>query len=185
MRRSSPTPTCAIRSATWTMRPGRTGRSSLRGQRASTATAVPQILRHLRPRRRAAARALVHLAAQRCRLFAARPRRALRELLLRRLRQQLRRPPATRSGIASTYSFPGAELNEIGGRNFVKSTIEWNLPPWRFRRAGTPGFYATWMRPAVFVDGLATNLDAPSCAARRHRRRRTARLPLARSRRSI
>ena len=57
------------------------------------------------------------------------------------------------------YGFPGAELNEIGGRNFVKSMVEWNLPPWRFRRVGTPGFYATWMRPALFVTGLATNLD--------------------------
>ena len=58
------------------------------------------------------------------------------------------------------YSFPGAALNEIGGRNFVKSTVEWNLPPLRFRRLGSPGFYVTWMRPAVFVGGLATNVDA-------------------------
>ena len=59
-------------------------------------------------------------------------------------------------------SFAGAELNEIGGRNFVKSTVEWNLPPWRFARLGTPGFYATWLRPAIFVTGLATNLDDES-----------------------
>ena len=58
-----------------------------------------------------------------------------------------------------TYSLPGAELNEIGGRNFVKSTIELNLPPWRFQGLGTPGFYAPWLRPAVFVSGLAANLD--------------------------
>jgi hypothetical protein len=58
------------------------------------------------------------------------------------------------------YSFPGAALNEIGGRNFIKSNVEWNLPPWRFRRAGIPGFYATWARPAVFVSALGTNLDA-------------------------
>jgi hypothetical protein len=57
-----------------------------------------------------------------------------------------------------TYSLPGAELNEIGGRNFVKSTIEVNLPPLRFQALGTPGFYVPWMRPAVFVSGLATNL---------------------------
>ena len=57
------------------------------------------------------------------------------------------------------YSLPGAELNEIGGRNFVKSTIELNLPPWRFQGLGTPGFYAPWVRPALFVGGLATNLD--------------------------
>ena len=62
----------------------------------------------------------------------------------------------------AAYSFPGVELNEIGGRNFVRPTLEWNLPPWRFRRAGTPGFYATWARPALFVTGLSTNLDAPS-----------------------
>ena len=58
-----------------------------------------------------------------------------------------------------TYSLPGLELNEIGGRNFVKSTIEFNLPPLRFERLGTPGFYAPWLRPALFVTGLATNLD--------------------------
>jgi hypothetical protein len=59
-----------------------------------------------------------------------------------------------------TYSLPGLELNEIGGRNFVKSTIELNLPPVRFENFGTPGFYVPWIRPAVFVSGLATDLDA-------------------------
>jgi hypothetical protein len=58
------------------------------------------------------------------------------------------------------YAFPGAQLNEIGGRNFLKSAAEWNLPPLHFRRAGTPGFYLTWMRPAIFASGLMTNLDA-------------------------
>ena len=56
-------------------------------------------------------------------------------------------------------SFPGAELNEIGGRNFAKGIVEWNLPPWRFARVGTPGLHATWLRPAVFVTGLTTNFD--------------------------
>jgi hypothetical protein len=56
-------------------------------------------------------------------------------------------------------SFPGAEINEIGGRNYVKGTAEWNLPPLRFSRLGSPGFYASWIRPAIFVSGLATNLD--------------------------
>jgi len=56
-------------------------------------------------------------------------------------------------------SFPGAEINEIGGRNFVRSMIEWNLPPWRFSRVGTPGAYLSWLRPALFVSGLGTNLD--------------------------
>ncbi len=57
------------------------------------------------------------------------------------------------------YAFPGADLNELGGRNFVRSTLEWNLPPLRFRRAGSPGFYLTWMRPAVFTGALVTNLE--------------------------
>jgi hypothetical protein len=56
-------------------------------------------------------------------------------------------------------SLPGADLNAISGRNFAKATIEWNLPPWRFRRLGTPGLHATWVRPALFATGLATNLD--------------------------
>jgi hypothetical protein len=57
------------------------------------------------------------------------------------------------------YSFPGAELNEIGGRNFVKTMAEWNLPPVRFRRVGSPGFYMTWARPALFASLLVTDLD--------------------------
>lgn len=57
------------------------------------------------------------------------------------------------------YAFPGVELNEIGGRNFLKSTLEWNLPPLRFRRIGSPGFYVTWMRPALFVGALLTNVE--------------------------
>ena len=40
--------------------------------------------------------------------------------------------------------------------------VEWNLPPLRFRRAGTPGFYVSWMRPAVFAGGLVTNMDSPA-----------------------
>ena len=58
------------------------------------------------------------------------------------------------------YAFPGEPLNSVGGRNFAKATLEWNLPPWRFARLGTPGFYASWLRPAVFVSGLATDLEA-------------------------
>jgi hypothetical protein len=57
-------------------------------------------------------------------------------------------------------SLPGLEINEAGGRNFVKSLVEWSVPPVRFSRAGTPGFYLTWVRPSVFVSGLVTNVDA-------------------------
>jgi hypothetical protein len=61
-----------------------------------------------------------------------------------------------------SYAFPGVDLNGIGGRNFVKSMVEVNLPPVRFAHVGTPGFHATWMRPALFATALLTDLDAAS-----------------------
>jgi len=57
-------------------------------------------------------------------------------------------------------SFPGAELNEIPGRTFGRVMLEWNLPPWRFRRLGTPGLHATWLRPALFATALTTDFEA-------------------------
>ncbi|MFN7917783.1 MAG: hypothetical protein U0Q55_20720 [Vicinamibacterales bacterium] len=59
-------------------------------------------------------------------------------------------------------AFPGVPLDDIGGRNFIKGTAELNLPPLRFSRAGRPGFYASWLRPAVFLSGIQTNLDEAS-----------------------
>jgi hypothetical protein len=56
-------------------------------------------------------------------------------------------------------SFPGFELNAIGGTNFVRSMLEWNLPPLRFRRVGSSALYASWIRPAVFAGALVTNVD--------------------------
>lgn len=56
-------------------------------------------------------------------------------------------------------SFPGAELNEIGGTNFGKLMLEWTLPPLRFRRVGIPTLYCRWARLALFTTALATNLD--------------------------
>jgi len=58
------------------------------------------------------------------------------------------------------YAMPGFELNEIFGRNFYRSMIEFNLPPIRFRRVGTPGFYLSWARPALFATALVTNNDS-------------------------
>ena len=37
--------------------------------------------------------------------------------------------------------------------------IEWTLPPTLFERAGTPSFFATWMRPALFGAVLVTDPD--------------------------
>jgi hypothetical protein len=56
-------------------------------------------------------------------------------------------------------AFPGVEINEVAGRNYARSLLEWNLPPLRFRRVGTPSFYATWVRPAVFATVLGVDLD--------------------------
>ncbi len=57
------------------------------------------------------------------------------------------------------YAFPGIGLNEAGGRNFAKLTLEWNLPPLFFRRLGFPYFYANWISPSLFGGGLIANLD--------------------------
>lgn len=57
------------------------------------------------------------------------------------------------------YAFPGLALNELGGRTFAKSILEWNLPPIRFRRFGTPGFFGTWARTSLFISGLTTDFD--------------------------
>ena len=59
-------------------------------------------------------------------------------------------------------SFPGVELNSIAGQTFTKALLEWNLPPIRFRRAGSPGFYLTWIRPSVFTTGIVTSWDDAS-----------------------
>ncbi|MDX1632696.1 MAG: hypothetical protein R3234_12575, partial [Thermoanaerobaculia bacterium] len=57
------------------------------------------------------------------------------------------------------YSFPGVEINEIGGRTYGKLMAEWTLPPVRFRHVGWPGFYLTWARTALFSTVLGTDPD--------------------------
>ena len=57
------------------------------------------------------------------------------------------------------YAFPGAELNEIGGTDFVKGTIEWTLPPLRFSRFGHPAVYANWATLALFGAGIKTDIE--------------------------
>lgn len=53
-------------------------------------------------------------------------------------------------------SMPGFEINALPGNSFVKSMVEWNLPPLRFDDLGSPGFHATWARPALFATALVT-----------------------------
>ena len=59
-------------------------------------------------------------------------------------------------------SMPGFGIDEIGGLNFVRELVEWNLPPVVFESAGTPGLYLNWLRPAVFAAGLWTDLSNSS-----------------------
>ncbi len=58
------------------------------------------------------------------------------------------------------YSFPGVELNAIGGINYGKLMAEWSLPPIRFRRLGTPSLFGTWLRLALFSTGIVTDFDS-------------------------
>lgn len=56
-------------------------------------------------------------------------------------------------------SFPGVGLNEIGGKNYGKFLLEWNLPSIRFKRLGLPFFYADGAGVSFFSTGIMTNLD--------------------------
>jgi len=56
-------------------------------------------------------------------------------------------------------SFPGVSLNEIRGTNFAKATVEWTLPPVRFRRFGFPALYCTWAHAGLFASVVGTNVD--------------------------
>jgi len=55
------------------------------------------------------------------------------------------------------YSMPGFEIDAISARDFVKSVGEWNLPPIRFESVGSPGFFLSWIRPAVFAAVLVAD----------------------------
>ncbi len=60
------------------------------------------------------------------------------------------------------YSFPGVDIDDqgsLGGTNFGKLTLEWDLPPLRFRRVGLPIAYANWARLALISSGVVTNVD--------------------------
>ena len=54
-------------------------------------------------------------------------------------------------------SFPGFDIDQISAQNFLKSTMEFNLPPLRFADVGTPAFYLGSLRSALFAGILATD----------------------------
>ena len=64
------------------------------------------------------------------------------------------------------YALPGFELNEVAGRSFARTTLEWNTPPLILDNVGTPSLHATWLRPALFATGLWTD---PAQGAERRR----------------
>ena len=57
------------------------------------------------------------------------------------------------------YSMPGFEIGALRGKTMVKTMVEWSLPPLNFENVGTPGAYASWMRPQMFASYLATDLQ--------------------------
>lgn len=54
-------------------------------------------------------------------------------------------------------SFPGFDIDEIAARSFAKLTGEINLPPVRFAEVGTPAFFLSYVRPAIFGGGMVTD----------------------------
>ena len=64
------------------------------------------------------------------------------------------------------FAFPGFDINEISGRSYSRHMLEWNLPPQVFESVGTPAFYLTWLRPAMFASMLWTD---PGNSAQRRR----------------
>jgi len=56
-------------------------------------------------------------------------------------------------------SFPGIDINDVGGANYARVQLEWVLPPLRFRRVGIPSFYVRWADLTLFTTGLATDVD--------------------------
>ena len=51
-------------------------------------------------------------------------------------------------------TFPGFGIDAVGGQRYLKSVLEWNAPPIRFEAVGNPGFYLSYIRPALFAGEL-------------------------------
>jgi hypothetical protein len=65
-----------------------------------------------------------------------------------------------------TMAFPGADIDAIPARNFVRTMGELNLRPWRTRNIGTTWMYPTSVYTSMFGTHLATDPDRPDL--RRH-----------------
>ena len=49
-------------------------------------------------------------------------------------------------------SFPGFEIDELAGRRFAKSVLEFNLPPARFSNVGKPSLFLSSVGGVMAVD---------------------------------
>jgi len=58
----------------------------------------------------------------------------------------------------NALSFPGAEINEIPARNYIKTLGELNLKPLRLRNIGTTWLYPTYIKTSLFSTHLLTNV---------------------------
>lgn len=58
-----------------------------------------------------------------------------------------------------SYSFPGVEINAIGGINYGKFLLEWTLPPLRIKRFGFTSLYLRWTQLTFFTSSIVTNAD--------------------------
>jgi hypothetical protein len=62
----------------------------------------------------------------------------------------------------NTESFPGIDINSVGGASYGRAQVQWVTPPLRFRRVGTPSFYLQWADLSLFATGLALDVDDPA-----------------------
>ena len=62
----------------------------------------------------------------------------------------------------NTESFPGLDINQVGGASYGKAQIEWVSPPLRFRKVGIPSAYLRWAGLTAFASGLLTDFDNES-----------------------
>lgn len=56
------------------------------------------------------------------------------------------------------YTFPGIEINSVGGVNYAKIMLELVLPPLRFKSVGLTSAYLRWARLSLFSSALTTNM---------------------------
>jgi hypothetical protein len=65
----------------------------------------------------------------------------------------------------NTASFPGIDINSVGGADYGRAQVQWVLPPLRFRHVGIPSCYLKWADLSLFTTGLVT--DVRDAARRR------------------